>query len=408
MRSSSSSSDFRLLLAYMLGFVVMAALRPAASYKVLELGGSAVELGLVGGAFGILSMLVALPIGMRVDRVGDRPFFVAGTALLLVSAVIELFADSIALLVVGQAVLGLGQVAASVAIQARTANLAPPPSSDQRFARLSVANSIGQLAGPLLAGIAIGANTGAGGRETGIALAFGLSIVVGGIALVVALLPVEQPAPRIGARPAVIKGAAVVDLLRRPGALPSLAASVAVAATVDVLIAYLPLLGEENRLAPAFIGTLLAIRSGSGLLSRLLLTPMLRYLGRQRLLAAAMLMAGIGVLAVALVPIEPILVVLMFLVGFGLGVGQPLTQSWAADMADQGSRGLALSLRVAANRVAQLVIPSALGVVGLATGFLGIFVVGAGMLVVSAALVERFVEPATLPTTEGIEALVES
>ena len=53
-----------------------------ASYKVLEIGGSVGDVGVVAAAFGFLSLFFAVPIGRWVDRGGEARYMLIGSALM--------------------------------------------------------------------------------------------------------------------------------------------------------------------------------------------------------------------------------------------------------------------------------------------------------------------------------------
>lgn len=72
-----------------------------------------------------------------------------------------------------------------------------------------------------------------------------------------------------------------------------------------------------------------------------------------------------------------LLFVVMAVLGLGLGIGQPLTMSWLSAQAPAGQRGRALALRLAGNRVGQVVLPSAIGVVAAGLGAGGVFLASA-------------------------------
>jgi MFS family permease len=68
------------------------------------------------------------------------------------------------------------------------------------------------------------------------------------------------------------------------------------------------------------------------------------------------------------------------LLGLGLGVGQPLTMSWLAEVAPAGLRGRAMSLRLTGNRLGQVLIPSAVGAVAVGVGAAGVLAATAAAL----------------------------
>ena len=100
-------------------------------------------------------------------------------------------------------------------------------------------------------------------------------------------------------------------------------------------------------------------------------------IGRMRLLVVSLALST-AALAAAAVPMPAwLLFVVMAVLGLGLGIGQPLTMSWLSSQAPAGQRGRALALRLAGNRVGQVVLPSAIGVVAAGLGTAGVFLASA-------------------------------
>ena len=77
------------------------------------------------------------------------------------------------------------------------------------------------------------------------------------------------------------------DIVRAPGVPAGMFASVAILAAVDIVTAYLPVIGERLGIGPAVIGALLSLRAVASILSRLLIPLMVRALGRVRLIAVS-------------------------------------------------------------------------------------------------------------------------
>jgi MFS family permease len=68
-----------------------------------------------------------------------------------------------------------------------------------------------------------------------------------------------------------------------------------------------------------------------------------------------------------------VLMMLSAIYGFAVGTCQPITMSWISELATPGTRGLAMSLRLASNRLGQTVLPSLIGTVAAAMGAAGVF-----------------------------------
>ncbi|CAM5688409.1 hypothetical protein SALBM217S_03195 [Streptomyces griseoloalbus] len=65
----------------------------------------------------------------------------------------------------------------------------------------------------------------------------------------------------------------------------------AVLSATDILTAYLPVVSEHRGIAPATVGLLLSLRAAATIACRLVITPLLRLLGRTALLTVTCLLA---------------------------------------------------------------------------------------------------------------------
>ena len=391
----------------LLSTAVVQAARPMASYRALELGGSFAEVGFVAASYGMLSLLLAVPIGRRVDRHGETLFMVVGGVLIGLSVIGAGVVDSILLLSACLALLGLGHVALTVGVQTMIANHGSQDDRDRRFGVFAVVQSLGQLIGPAAAGII--ASTGSGSPSLG--LVFAACAVASSLTVLVALSFV--PGRRSPARRPSTEGQAVEAMapaMRRVLAVPSmgqaLLAGITVVTCVNVLIAYLPAYGVATGLPVEVVGLLLSVRAGASMTSRLSIGYLRRRMARKDLLAACLLAPAFALLALSFVSGVAILFVAMIVVGFGLGLGQPLTLSWIAGQAPTELRGTAVSMRVAGNRLGQSAVPASLGLVAGVAGVSGVFGSLGLLLLLSAVLVSTgpFAEPVReqVPTPERL------
>jgi MFS family permease len=76
-------------------------------------------------------------------------------------------------------------------------------------------------------------------------------------------------------------------------------------------------------------------------------------------------------------------------VGFGLGLGQPLTMSWVATRAPFDIRATAIGVRLSANRLGQFAVPATIGFVAGVAGLTAIFWSLAAMLAVAGFAIVR-------------------
>lgn len=160
----------------------------------------------------------------------------------------------------------------------------------------------------------------------------------------------------------------------------------------DILTAYLPVVGEHRGIAPAVIGVLLGLRAGATIACRLVLTPLLRLLGRPALLTVTCFLAAVLCAGVAVpVPVWALGVMLPVL-GFCLGVGQPLSMTTVVRAAPAGARSTALALRLTGDRLGQVAAPAAAGLVAGVAGVAAPFVLLGALLLLSSAVAVRSTE----------------
>ncbi|NUS35854.1 MAG: MFS transporter [Pseudarthrobacter sp.] len=350
--------------------------RPAATYRALELDVPGFALGLLAASYAVFPLLLAVPTGGLVDRLGERRLMAIGSAVVLAcSAFLLLWGSSITALVIGTALLGAGQMACVVGQQAVVANNAASSRMDSAFGYLTFAASLGQALGPLAISLVGGASV----RPDTQAI-FLLSVVMGLVLFATTFL--VSPHISGGKKKAVAaagKGSAV-SLLKAPGVARALATSATVLAVVDLTVVYLPALGADRGLTAATVGAMLTVRAVFSMVSRLLLGRVSRKIGRMRLLVVSLVLSTVA-LAVAAVPMPAwLLFGVMAVLGLGLGIGQPLTMSWLSAQAPAGQRGRALALRLAGNRVGQVVLPSAIGGVAAGLGAGGVFLASAAVV----------------------------
>lgn len=177
----------------------------------------------------------------------------------------------------------------------------------------------------------------------------------------------------------------VVNLLRTPGLTRALVVSSVVLAAMDITLVYLPALGTETGLTVGVVSALLAARAGATMVSRLFTGALTSWLGRRLLLVLSI---GASGLATAVVPL-PVpawtLFVAVVVMGFGLGVCQPATLAWLAEIAPRGRQGRVMSLRLVGNRLGQVVLPSGLGLFAAGVNAGGVLWLTSGTLVLAAA-----------------------
>lgn len=385
----------RLLVVTFFVQCLLAAVRPMVSYRAVALDGGALELGVVGASFGVVSLLLAIPMGRWTDRWGTFPVLIAGAALNTAATAWLLWIDSIAVLVASQALLGVGQLCVAVASQTLIGNGRSRLSRDARFGAFTVVVSAAQFVAPFGAGLLAGSGLARGwfGHDDvyGTSAVFLVATVLGAVSVLIVLgLATWRRRDRRPARPTAAPSSARVPLRQVasiPGMPQALVAAALVFTSIDVITVYLPAYGVEAGLSVETVALLLTARAGGSIVGRAVLVPLITRAGRRAVLIGSVLVPAGCLVAFPLFDSVVALVVLSAVAGAGLGLGQPVTLAWAVQQTPVAVHGTAVGLRLAAMRLAQTAIPPAVGAVAAVAGVAVIFPVLCAMLVLVAGTV---------------------
>lgn len=405
----------RTMLVVLANITALFAIRPMVSYRALELGATPTHIGLITGGYAVLAVLFAVPVGRLVDRIGEAPLMICGPLGSACVALSLVWIDSLLILGISQAVLGLTHLTTQVGIQTLLGNAGQAAGRDARYGGLAVVASLGQMIGPVAAG---GITA---GSDMVAPWVFGFAAMTALTAsLIAATLLVKPPAlnerqrttRRRGPRKPALDGmpsspadraptgpsdataskeaeqpsGRVRDILRIRSLPQALFISIAVLTSTDVLLAYLPVYGQANNIPVSVITTLLAIRAGMAMLSRVGMLPLVRMLGRQRLLTIATLVPGAAIIALPLTTNATVLMILMAVTGFFLGLGQPMTLVWFAKQVPAQIRGTALAVRMSGSKFGQMLMPVIVGAIAGVAGVGAVFWSMGAVLATGAAL----------------------
>lgn len=376
-----------LLWVTLLSMAVLSGVRTLISYRALALGGDAVTVGVITAAFAVIPLFVALPLGRRVDRGQGVAVLRVGAILTVIAVMLAAWSPGLAVIAIASMLLGFGQILTTIACQGLIPLWSDPKDFDRKFGHITLAVSTGQFLGFPIAG-AVATVTAIPGSSH-VTTTPALLVLAGVAALAV---PFSFVFRRGSAhRPLTRKKHAesrqsTFTLLKTPGMKPAIYSSLTVLTGIDLLAVYLPVLGQQTGISVGVIAVLLTARTLASVVSRMALPWLLRAFKRRTLLVSATLCSSIPLFLLPAIPFPVVLGILMVIIGFFFGIGQPLSMSWVATVADSNNRAAALSIRLAGNRAGQVVLPLAAG------GIAGIVGIGAvfnltGLLLLSAAIV---------------------
>lgn len=309
--------------------------------------------GLEVGAIFAGPLVLALPIGRMVDRLGARKVVLLGSLLGGGAASMCALATAPGTLAGLLVLAGLGQSALWIAAQAAVGG----PSGGS-FAFLSSAAQGGNVVGPVVGGLIASS---AGDRA--------VFMLAGGTLAIAACIAALTAGPSgcpggngaVGGIGTMVRHAGVLLRRREVGLL--LTATMLRVAIVVVRGSFYPLFLHSHGFSKAITGLLVGTAALVGVGAAQMSDKLPKLLpGRGRLLAG---MAGASA-AIALAPAAPWLVpqlAIAALLGASLGISQPTLFSEFNRLIPQQVRGLAVGIRTSVARASQLALPIALGAV---------------------------------------------
>ncbi|MEU0256852.1 MFS transporter, partial [Streptomyces sp. NPDC006184] len=146
----------RLVIAFGCAQGAVSMARPAVSYRALALGADERAVGVIAGAYALLPLFAAVPLGRRTDHGRCAPLLPAGVALIAGGCVLSGLAGSLWTMALWSGVMGLGHLCFVIGAQSLVARRSAPHEQDRDFGHFTIGAALGQLAGPVAAGALVG------------------------------------------------------------------------------------------------------------------------------------------------------------------------------------------------------------------------------------------------------------
>ncbi len=350
------------------------------SLYAIDLGANSLAIGVLVAFYALCPLLLAIYAGKLIDRVGARVPMLAGTLGVMAGIALPVMLPGLATLYFAALLLGSAFMFFFVAVQGVTGAVGQPEDRGRNYGLLSIGFSIASFLGPLIAGFAIDH------------LGFRNALMVLSIGLVLSLVAqwwradsIPRPAPNVSQE----GGQSVLDLLRIPPLRRIFIASGFVSGAWDLYNFYMPVYAHSAGLSASAIGMILATFSAATLVIRLFLPRMLKNHDEVRILTVAIYVASFAYMLFPFFTNAWALAAISFMLGLGLGTGQPLSMNLIYNLAPTGRASEAAGIRVTVNNMAHVTIPLVFGGIGSAMGFAAVFISNAAVLFAGAFINNR-------------------
>lgn len=336
-------------------FVVQTMLMIAIPLTAIERGASPGLVGVILSAPHLMPLLLAIPLGGVITRIGGRKAIILGSLGMMAGAWITLVLPGFWGLFFAQLLVGTAHMVMILAGQTIVAGLGKGKALERYFGWYATCLSAGQLVGPLVAGTLLdyqGSNF--------------VFLIAGSIASFGILSGFALTGTARAGEP--IKGTdqgyrVQLRVLRsNPGVQISIALTAAVVFALGAYGTFFPVYLEYQSLSATLIGVLLSLRALSAMLIRPFTSSVIQMLGgRVKSLLISALLVALTLMVTGLVEETFALGLLAVIVGIGSGISQPLSMVILAESVSTSQRSGALGMRLMANRAVQFLAPLTLG-----------------------------------------------
>jgi MFS family permease len=302
--------------------------RPILPLYLVSFGASSTVIGAVMAVFTITATTMRIPVGLLIDRIGRKPFLIAGVALFAVGNFGYLWAPSILLMLPFRMLHGVGWSGCTTAVATLAADIAPQKRRGELIGYAAMASSLGGAIGPV-AGFALLQRFEFSGVFLGSAALLFVSLILA------AFVKEPQHGPRSNRREKWI------DLLVIPENLLPAVAVAFLSFGHGGILTFLPIhalkLGLENP------GLWFGLYALCLLLSRPVAGPLSDRISRRAVIIPGLILnlLGIGILALASSPAW--LMAAAVVGGFGTGAAQPALMTVAVDQTSSERRGQSMA-----------------------------------------------------------------
>lgn len=361
MPARESVSWLLLSLITLIYWIAPQSVRLLYSIRLAEFGASDLMIGVIVGGSTVVSLLLAVPSGYLLDALNGRLVLVVTSALLAVVTGAFAWAPSalwIGVLMLLQATLSMW---VWLALQANITYVNDRPRSERQLNAFSLAWGIGMAAGPAL----VAAIYDVAGFEYASLGCFAL-VVMGTLAA-----PFTPNVNRLRAATAgEVEGESASGKrsfrstlrasMQDPVIVPIMVCGFINIYVFSLRTSFYPVFLERIGLSLSMIGTLLSIIGATSVAVRLILPWGVRRFGNLRLLIWT---TWVVIAGMALIPVSPHLAVQVcaaVMVGIGLGSNPVISVNILA-ASKETAPGIAMGLRLLANRIGQVVQPLIFG-----------------------------------------------
>jgi MFS family permease len=337
----------------------------------IDMHASPLTIGALVSTYAVFPLVLAVYAGRYSDRVGMRRPMILGSFALCLGLLVPTVFPVMAALFVSAALVGTANIFFHVASHNLIGALGGVDERTANFGTFSLGSALSGMIGPMLVGFMVDR---AGHTATYYALA--AITVWPGLFLLAWHGFIPPPRPQTAAA----AGGSALELLTIPRLRHILITSGVILTGIDLFNFYMPIHGRAIGLSASTIGIVIGMQAAAAFVVRWWMPALSRKHGEMRVLTWSLLMSGLTFMLFPALRDPALLAAASFMLGLGLGCGQPLSTILTYNHSPPGRSGEALGMRLTVNKFTQIMVPLVFGSLGTAFGIFPIFWTSAALL----------------------------
>ena len=367
-----------IFLLTILPHMAFASARITMSLFALHLGATPFTVGMIISLIAVVPMFCSVRWGRQIDRIGVYKPMVFGASLILAGVLLAYALPRVETLFAVSVLAGSGFMLYHICVNQAAALVGRPEDRARNFSVLALAFSTSGFVGPVTAGFAI---DWFGHRNTFLLSA---GFVVATLGLIYhrrsAIRRLHRP-PAAAPQTEDAPDKRIADLLRIPALLRIFVISGLLSMCWDLYSFVMPIHGSSIGLSASTIGLVLGAFGSAIFITRLILPWLVHRVDERKLLIGAMILTAVMLALIPLTRSVPVLMMVSFVLGVGLGGTQPIIMALLYEKAPPGRGGEAVGMRTLLLNITQAAIPMIFGALGAALGMTPVFfAMGAALL----------------------------
>jgi MFS family permease len=370
---------YRVVFFLILSHIGLKSSRVLVTLYAIELGADSFIVGILISLYGLFPFFLAVFAGKASDRFGFRyPIFFGQIGVALGLLLPYLF-PHLATLFASAAIIGASFIFCQISFHNLIGSLDTVGERTRNYSIMSLGASTSGFICPLIAGFSIDHF----GHVSTYFYLFIISIAAG-FTFLIYFKNIPPPPSQAEKK----QKNNVTDLLKNKPLRQILITSGIVIAGVDLFSFYFPIYGHSIGFSASLIGIVLSIYAAAAFVIRIIMPFIVKKYNEENVLSVSLLLSGITFLLFPFFKGLVMLSLISFILGLGLGCGQPLAIMLTYNRAPVGRSGEALGIRMTVNKFIQISVPIIFGSIGNMFGLFPVFWANA-LLLMGGGYIER-------------------